>query len=189
MRLLLLTIPTILNVRCISASKEFPEVNPMLGPWQDLNMVFPLTDTWYVTYRNYEEDPVFGAAKCLRTKQDSPETESGYPIIVNYDGLDEPITLLLTTSPSDGYTVNNRIKVVPEGGGEATEYHVIYGELDVCAISRNPYINDEAMMVFVSKAYIEKNGPKATCCDFLYTMLGGSSEKYDIYEERCLTSE
>ncbi|EEC06938.1 hypothetical protein IscW_ISCW018059 [Ixodes scapularis] len=34
-----------------------------------------------------------------------------------------------------------------------------------------------------------KNGPKATCCDFLYTMLGGSSEKYDIYEERCLTSE
>lgn len=53
--------------------------------------VFPLTDTWYVTYRNYEEDPVFGVAKCLRTKQDSPETESGYPIIVNYDGLDEPM--------------------------------------------------------------------------------------------------
>lgn len=48
--------------------------------------VFPLQDEWYVTYRNYEEDPAFGSGKCLKAKQESPETEDGYPIVLSYKG-------------------------------------------------------------------------------------------------------
>ncbi|KAM7289885.1 uncharacterized protein ISCGN_030013 [Ixodes scapularis] len=184
----LLAIAAILSVQCISASKKFPEVNPELGPWQDVEPVFPLKDEWYVTYRNYEDDPVFGSNKCLKATQESPETEDGHPVVLSYKGLEERKTIMLTTMPGEGYTVNNRIKAVPEGG-EAVEYHAVYGDFDVCAVIRMTYISDDALQVFVTKSHYDKYGRNASCCDFIYTMLAGSSQKYDIYDESCDTPE
>ncbi|KAM7304473.1 uncharacterized protein ISCGN_014373 [Ixodes scapularis] len=152
-----------------------------------VSKVFPLQDEWYVTYRNYEEDPAFGSGKCLKAKQESPETEDGYPIVLSYKGS-EPKNMMLTTMPGEGYTVNNRVKVVPEGG-EPMEYHAVYGDIDVCAVTRMTYISDDALQVFVTKSHYEKYGRNASCCDFIYTMLSGSSQKYDIYDESCDTPE
>ncbi|KAG0431690.1 hypothetical protein HPB47_021546, partial [Ixodes persulcatus] len=149
--------------------------------------VFPLTDTWYVVYRNYKDDPAFGSAKCLMFKQTSAETENGHPLTSSYVGLDEPMIVLLSTAASEGYSVNNLLKVVPENGGDAAEYHVIYGDTE-CSLTRNTYVSDDAMMVLMNKAHIDEKGPSGTCCDFIYTLLSGSTPKYEIYDDSCKTS-
>ncbi|KAG0420554.1 hypothetical protein HPB47_003431 [Ixodes persulcatus] len=79
--------------------------------------VFPLQDEWYVTYRNYEEDPVFGSGKCLKAKQESPETEDGHPIVLGYKGSKpncEPDKVTTDVGKTDGNNLDHQGQKSPE---------------------------------------------------------------------------
>lgn len=46
---------------------------------------FPLTETWYLVYRNYEEDPAMGGtAKCVRGTQAGPLEGYSAPALLEY---------------------------------------------------------------------------------------------------------
>lgn len=46
---------------------------------------FPINKTWYVMYRNYEEDPAMaGTAKCLRGTVTGPLVDHTVPIVLQH---------------------------------------------------------------------------------------------------------
>ncbi|CAN7937060.1 unnamed protein product, partial [Ixodes hexagonus] len=160
--------------------------------------VFPLTETWHVLYRNFEEDPAFGTSKCLRFSQVSPEKDGGYPVVAQYGqenqstgGQREGLRRggrwggvskgLITLQSSEGYTAKNEILFHPEGQNQVVTFVVSYLNPNKCGVNRDPYVNDGACCVLVPESQLGKD---TTCCDFIYSLLCGTS-KYQIYDDSC----
>ncbi|EEC12547.1 secreted protein, putative [Ixodes scapularis] len=187
--------------RCGSATSNYPEMNPELGKYQDASAVFPLSETWYAAYRNYEDDPVFGTSKCLGFTEAQPEEDGGYPVVARYGqesqsliGQVEALNTrrniqaiwrgcngVITLGTSEGYNTKNLIVLQPEGQDQSLTLFVSYLDPGKCGVNRNLYVDETACTVFVPESQLGKN---TTCCDFVYDLLCGTT-KHQIYDSSC----
>lgn len=97
-------------------SDGYLERNPELQQYQDLTKCLPLTQTWYLVYRNYPEDPAMGSdAKCVRGGQRGPVENDTVPIFLSY----RPNTNrngTLSFRSSEGYEVRDILDLKVGGG-------------------------------------------------------------------------
>ncbi|KAM7307654.1 putative secreted protein [Ixodes scapularis] len=154
--------------RCGSATSNYPEMNPELGKYQDASAVFPLRETWYAAYRNYEDDPVFGTSKCLGFTEAQPEEDGGYPVMAHYGQESQSLNGVITLETSEGYNTKNLIVLQPEGQDQSLTLFVSYLDPGKCGVNRNLYVDETACTVFVPESQLGKN---TTCCDFVYDLL------------------
>ncbi|CAN7982264.1 unnamed protein product, partial [Ixodes pacificus] len=142
MSLVFFAIAAVSIFRCGSATSNYPEMsypemNPELEKYQDTSAVFPLSETWHVLYRNYEDDPAFGTSKCLSFTETNSEEDGGYPVVAHYGqemrslnvgsghfwgtkrviGSEHRVIIngLITLETSEGYNTKNLIVLQPEG--------------------------------------------------------------------------
>ncbi|XP_040075783.2 uncharacterized protein LOC115318384 [Ixodes scapularis] len=178
----LLAITTHLVPHSIYASTQYPEQNPALQEYQDQSSFFPLEETWYVAYRNFETDPFFGGtATCVRFRETDPGQNDAYPLIVEYDpSFSANLTVTLGLSP--GYTLKNVLNFQPQGQDISVPAYSAYTDVKKCEILRLPYAGDGACALFVPKSQL---GNHAVCCDFIFDLLCGATPKFDISDTSC----
>ncbi|KAM7307438.1 hypothetical protein ISCGN_011074 [Ixodes scapularis] len=169
-----------------SAEPNYPELNPELEMFQDMSKAFPLTEPWYLIYRNYDEDPVFGDSKCIRLSEDEEETDGGYPLKFEYGQGNGPSNLVLRLESSEGYTAKNRFSLEVEDQDEPLTLYVSFVDPDAqCTVSRNTYVDETACTVAVPESQL---GNQLTSCDFIYGILCGVY-KYQLYDDTCKGEE
>ncbi|KAM7306857.1 uncharacterized protein ISCGN_010513 [Ixodes scapularis] len=135
--------------------------------YQDLSKVFPLSETWYMLYRNYEDDPAFGTSKCIRFSQVGPEEEGGYPALVEYGDEPQTANALYTLESTEGYTAKNQLNFLPEGQDDSLPLYLSYMDFGKCAVYRSIYVNEDACCVVGPKSQL---GQSSTC-DFVHDLL------------------
>ncbi|XP_040065715.1 uncharacterized protein LOC115312167 [Ixodes scapularis] len=167
--------------RCGSATSNYPEKNPELGKYQDASAVFPLTETWHIVYRNYEDDPAFGTSKCLRFAQVQPEKDGAYPVVALYGTDNQSASAVITLDAKEGYTIKNHMVFHPDGQGQPLPLYVSYLDPGNCGVNRNVYASENACALLVPES---KLGEDTTCCDFVYALLCGAT-KYQIHDDSC----
>ncbi|EEC19184.1 hypothetical protein IscW_ISCW014953, partial [Ixodes scapularis] len=70
---------------CRGASPPYPELNPALSKYQDATKCLPITEKWYIVYRNYESDPLFGGkAQCGKFSSLGPEEDGGFAMKLQF---------------------------------------------------------------------------------------------------------
>ncbi|XP_040067332.1 uncharacterized protein LOC120840744 [Ixodes scapularis] len=164
-----------------SANSNYPELNPELEMYQNITRVFPLTEAWYMAYRNYEDDPAFGTSKCVRFSQVGPEEEGRYPTMVEYGDGTQSANALMTLGSSEGYTAKNKLNYFPEGQEESLTLYLAYMDVGKCSVFRNVYVKEDACCVSVPKSLL---GQSTIYCDFAYDLLCGT-KKYNISDASC----
>ncbi|CAN8017771.1 unnamed protein product [Ixodes persulcatus] len=164
-----------------SGSQSWPEFNPDLEQYQDLTKCFPLQESWNTIYRNYESDPVFGGTtKCVKYTENGPPVNGAYPL--RFDFGSQSATASGTLESSPGYTGKNILSLTPTGGSTTVEVYVAYVECEQCVIFRNTYVSNAACSLLVPESELNKN---ITCCDFIFDLLCGTTQKYYIYDASC----
>ncbi|EEC03622.1 conserved hypothetical protein [Ixodes scapularis] len=182
MSLHFLAVATLLKFCFCSEEPNYPELNPEFQSFQDMSKGFPLTETWYILYRNYEDDPVFGTDKCVRFNQENPATDGEYPVTFKSGEDSEPINTKIMLEPSEGYTVTNRIILSPEGQSDTLTVYTAYMDPDAkCGVTRNLYVSDTACCVAVPESQLEN---QLISCDFIYYLLCGTN-KIQIHDDSC----
>ncbi|XP_029848976.2 uncharacterized protein LOC115331055 [Ixodes scapularis] len=182
MALVFFTIAALVSLNFCSGSQSWPELNPELQQYQDLSKCYPLPVTWYVIFRNFESDPVFGGtAKCVRFTETGPPEDGAYPVLIEYGNQSTHTKSTLESSP--GYTVKNVLSFTPPTQA-ITDYkeYISYVECDKCAVLRNVYISDSSCSLLVPQSQLNKD---VTCCEFIFDLLCGTTPKYNIYDESC----
>ncbi|KAM7289705.1 hypothetical protein ISCGN_029833 [Ixodes scapularis] len=140
MSLLLFVANALLCLPLASSSQSWPELNPALGKYQDSGKCFPLTEPWYIVFRNYESDPLFGGkAKCIRFTETGPPINGEYPLFSEYGN--QSSNSMARLHSSDGYTTRNVINYTSVGGDISIELYVVYFECSACLIQRQTYIS------------------------------------------------
>uniref|UniRef100_V5H6E0 Putative lipocal-1 1 n=1 Tax=Ixodes ricinus TaxID=34613 RepID=V5H6E0_IXORI len=164
------------------ATTPYPEQNPAFQEYQNQSPYFPLEETWYMAYRNYETDPFFGGtAKCVRVRETDPGQNGAYPVIVEYDpSFSSNITVTLSLSPE--YTLKNVLNFHPQGQDISVPAYTVYKDVKKCDILRLTYAGDGACAILVPKSQL---GNHAVCCDFIFDLLCGTHEKYMVYDPSC----
>ncbi|XP_040067971.1 uncharacterized protein LOC115329798 [Ixodes scapularis] len=164
-----------------SGSQSWPELNPDLEQYQDFTKCFPLQESWYTIYRNYESDPVFGGSeKCIKYTESGPPVNGAYPLHFDFGNQSGMASTTLESSP--GYTGKNILSLTPTGGSTSVEVYGAYAECEQCLVLRNTYISNTACALLVPESVLNKN---TTCCDFIFDLLCGTMEKYYIYDASC----
>ncbi|KAM7298079.1 uncharacterized protein LOC115318382 isoform X2 [Ixodes scapularis] len=182
MRLALFAVEALLVLHGTSASTSYPEQNPALQEYQDQSSFFPLEETWYVAYRNYETDPFFGgSAKCVRFSEREPGENGTYPIVIEYDPSFSA-NLAVTLSSSPGYTVKNLVNFQPPGTNMMASGFSSYKDVKKCDVVRLPYAGEKACALLVPKSQL---GHHETCCDFIFDLLCDATSKFDISDSSC----
>ncbi|XP_029822302.2 uncharacterized protein LOC115308514 [Ixodes scapularis] len=163
-----------------SATPNYPELNPKLQIYQDVSKAFPLAQTWYVLYRNYEKDPAFGTSKCLRHNHLKSERDGQYQTFAQY-GENNSAKERVTLGSTEGYTAKNVINIHPEGQNITLPLYISFLDVNKCAVGRSIYVNEDACSVAVPE---DQLGESTTCCDFIYDLLCGTY-KYQISDTSC----
>ncbi|XP_040062191.1 uncharacterized protein LOC115310295 [Ixodes scapularis] len=164
-----------------SATFHFPELKPELEKYQDGSEVYPLTEPFYELYRNYEEDPFLGTAKCVKFSQVGPEEDRGYPILAQWGEDNQSMIAYAKLESSEGYTAKNMVVYAVEGVDGSLPLYVTFLEVGNCGIIRNAYVNEDSCCVVVPESHL---GQETVICDFVYDLLCGSY-KYQLYDESC----
>ncbi|CAN7937439.1 unnamed protein product [Ixodes hexagonus] len=181
MALALFAVTGLISLNLCSGSQSWLELNPDLQQYQDLSKCFPLPETWYMIYRNYESDPPFGGtAKCVRFTENGSSDNGSYPLL--FESVNQTSDVTATLESSTGYTAKNVMRITIPGGGDPLMVYGAYTECGTCSVLRNTYIDDSACALLVPKSQL---GTNSTCCDFIFDLLCGSGEKYYIYDESC----
>lgn len=164
------------------ATTPYPEQNPSLQEYQNQSPYFPLEETWYMVYRNYETDPFFGGtAKCVRFKATDPGQNDTYPVILEYDpSFSTNVTVTLSLSP--GYSLKNILNFQPQGQDISVPAYSAYKDIKTCDVLRVPYAGDGACAILVPKSQL---GNHAACCDFIFDLLCGATPKFTISDSNC----
>ncbi|KAG0411918.1 hypothetical protein HPB47_010944, partial [Ixodes persulcatus] len=102
---------------------------------------FPLTETWHLVYRNYEDDPAFGTSKCLRFAQVQPEKDGAYPVVALYGADNQSVNAVITLDANEDYTVKNQIVFHPDGQDEPLPLYVSFLDPGRCGVNRNVYVS------------------------------------------------
>ncbi|KAM7282669.1 uncharacterized protein LOC120849734 [Ixodes scapularis] len=175
-----ITFATILILHGGGSTSNFPELNPDLEMYQDIPKGFPLTETWYMLYRNYEEDPNFGTSKCVRFSQVGPEEEGGYHILIEYGEEPQSANALFTLASTEGYTSKNQLNFVPEGQEDSLPLYLSFMDVGKCTVYRSIYVKEDACTVVAPKSQLGQS----TTCDFVYDLLCGP-KKYQTSDASC----
>ncbi|XP_029838903.2 uncharacterized protein LOC8033887 [Ixodes scapularis] len=179
----LFTLTALLILHSSWASQQYPERNPALQEYQNQSPVFPLKEDWYLLYRNFRIDPLFGGAeKCLRFAEAEPGVNGTYPVFVRYTPS-HSIAITATPSSTIGYNLHNAADFGPRGFDmlSATAYSA-YTDAEKCEVLRLPYAGANACGLFVPKSQL---GSTATCCHFIFDLLCGTQDKYMVYDPSC----
>uniref|UniRef100_A0A023G9B5 Putative lipocal-1 1 n=1 Tax=Amblyomma triste TaxID=251400 RepID=A0A023G9B5_AMBTT len=167
--------------RAYGGSSSFPENNPELGAYQNEGKCFPLQDTYYIMYRNYKEDPLFGGeAKCIIIAETGPFVDGSSTFQVQYGG-NNTVNVKATLLSSPGYSVQNVIQIqsidVPQIIFNITS---VYTDCRRCKIFRHSYIeNGQGCTLWKTEASLNED---LACCEFVYDLVCGTSRKYQVYD-------
>ncbi|XP_037515382.1 uncharacterized protein LOC119391806 [Rhipicephalus sanguineus] len=145
---------------------------------------FPFTDTWYEVYRNFEEDPYFGGnATCIRATETGPYTDGSTPATVQYSP-NVSLNVTFTLVSSAGYDAKNVIKVHSGDDPNVTfNYTTAYRDCQRCKVYRHSYIDGgKGCSLWKPQSQLGMND---TCCDFVFDLLCGTSNKYQNYAPGC----
>ncbi|CAN7994716.1 unnamed protein product, partial [Ixodes pacificus] len=158
-----------------------PESNPALGKYQDESECFPLAESWYSVYRNYEFDPVLGGTeKCVSDFETLAEVNGAFPTVFKIGN--ETVNTLVTLDSSEGYTAKNVVYIRPVEGNSSVVLYIAYLDCKKCVLLRNVYVDDAACSLLVPKSEL---GHHSICCDFVFDLLCGAGEKYILYDDSC----
>ncbi|KAG0431694.1 hypothetical protein HPB47_021550, partial [Ixodes persulcatus] len=124
-----------------SATFHFPELKPELEKYQDTSEVYPITEPFYELYRNYDEDPFFGTAKCVRFSQVGPEEDRGYPILAQWGEDNQSMMAYTELESSEGYTIKNKAVFTVDGVDGSLPFYVTFLEVGNCGVIRNAYMS------------------------------------------------
>ncbi|CAN7937440.1 unnamed protein product, partial [Ixodes hexagonus] len=161
------------------------ELNPTLGKYQDESQCFPLAQTWYTVYRNYESDPIFGGPdSCLSDFETGTPVDGEYPLAFKFGN--QTVETVLTLESSDGYTAKNVVKIQHVEENDFVELYVAYLNCKECVVLRNTYVSDSACSLLVPKSEL---GHHSRCCNFVFDLLCGAKPKYEIYDKNCNTKK
>ncbi|KAK8783248.1 hypothetical protein V5799_015411 [Amblyomma americanum] len=162
----------------LGGNPSFPERNPALGPYQNEGNCFPLQDSYYIMYRNYEEDPLFGGdAKCIIITETGPFVGAYAPFTVQYGG-DQTANVKARLSVFTWIHCEEHYS----GGMPGIIFNLtsIYTDCARCKVFRHSYIdNGKGCSLWKPKAALNEDIP---CCEFVYDLVCGVSPKYQIYE-------
>ncbi|XP_077491839.1 uncharacterized protein LOC144102443 [Amblyomma americanum] len=166
----------------LGSSQQFIENNPALGVYQDEGKCFPLQDVWYIVYRNFEEDPYFGGdAKCMIITQTSGSHGGTGLFKVEYGG-NQVTRVRGTPISSPGYKVKNVVQVESlKDRGVRFNLTSVYTDCSSCKVLRHSYADEgKGCSLWQTKSTISETN---SCCDFVFDLVCGTSEKYQIYDD------
>ncbi|XP_040065721.1 uncharacterized protein LOC120839508 [Ixodes scapularis] len=170
-----------LSLYTSSAEEMYIERNPALGVYQDESRQYPIQGTWYMLYRNYKTDPIFGGtAKCVRFSQTGVGPNGENLVLFEFDN--GSVNLNSTLSSSPGYSTKNIVNVQPFGQTDSAEMITSFVDPLECDILRIPSISESACVLIVPESRVS-NPPE--CCEFIFDLLCGTTPKYEIYDESC----
>ncbi|XP_049520947.1 uncharacterized protein LOC125944488 [Dermacentor silvarum] len=166
------------------ASQELIEDNPSLEHYQDEEDCFPFNGTWYTVYRNFENDPYLGGnATCIRTTETGAYAGGSTTATVQYSP-NVSLNVKLTLASSSGYSVLNVIQV-QSADDPSVNFNLTnaYRDCQKCKVFRHSYINEgQGCSLWKPESQL---GTIDTCCDFVFDLLCGTSNKYQIYTAAC----
>lgn len=170
------------------SNDDYPELNPALQEYQDVSKCFPVLDTWFLAYRNYEYDEAMGGtAKCVSGTVSGPREGDDVPLLLHQDHDDDYSgEANLTLKSSEGYDAKNVMELRVAGNNDPVETYAAYATCRDCAVTRHPYITDApgpACGLWVTYSGL---GDDHECCDFIFDLLCGTTSKYQISDESCL---
>ncbi|XP_077534945.1 uncharacterized protein LOC144146861 [Haemaphysalis longicornis] len=164
----------------LHAGQSFPESNPDMGVYQDEANCFPLSGTWYIIYRSFENDPYFGGSpKCIAVYENGPFENGSGGITVEVGGT-QKVNATATLVSSPGYSAKNVINAVVDGPPEVS-FNVtsVYTDCGSCKVLRHSYADGgQGCSLWQPESAIGQN---ITCCHFIYDLLCNTSTKYDIH--------
>ncbi|KAM7307657.1 uncharacterized protein ISCGN_011293 [Ixodes scapularis] len=182
MHFALLGITALLGLHYSRASTAYLDQNPALQEYQDEASIFPLKETWYMAYRNFEFDPVFGGdAKCVRFKSNGPGADGTYPAVFQYApdfSADATITPIL----SPGYTIENVLNFQAQGQAASVQGISAYTNVKKCTVFRLPYAGEGKCALVVPESKLDSID---TCCNFIFDLLCGNSLRFNISDSTC----
>ncbi|XP_077532558.1 uncharacterized protein LOC144144927 [Haemaphysalis longicornis] len=163
-----------------SSSPHYIDNNPALGPYQDETDCFPLTEAWYVIYRNYAYDPYFGGDPvCVVINEDGPFQNGVGTFTVEYGDSQANVKVTLESSP--GYTAKNVLYTeVVDVPGLNFNFTAAYRDCSSCKVMRHSYINQGASCSLWKPA--SALGQENSCCEFIFDLVCGTSTKYQLYD-------
>nr|XP_054923053.1 uncharacterized protein LOC129382859 [Dermacentor andersoni] len=109
-------------------------------------MCFPVQQSWYQMYRNFEEDPLLGGkSKCLKGTEAGEVVDDPTMATFEYspDGM---LNAKMKLMSSPGYTAKNVINVQPvdiSDPGSSINLTISYHECGSCKVIRHSYIKEE----------------------------------------------
>uniref|UniRef100_A0A023GCZ2 Putative lipocal-1 1 n=1 Tax=Amblyomma triste TaxID=251400 RepID=A0A023GCZ2_AMBTT len=167
-----------------AAGQQLLDLNPDLGPFQDESECFPLEQSWHLMYRDFESDPYLGGkAKCVKGIQTNDFVEDSTVVVFEYppDGVLNT-TFKLMSSP--GYTAKNVLNVVPmDNPNVSINLTIAFRDCHSCKVIRHSYIEQgTGCSMWVSDAEINQAHP---CCSYVFELLCGFKETYQIYDKSC----
>ncbi|KAK8761690.1 uncharacterized protein LOC144121832 [Amblyomma americanum] len=177
-----LSICASLLIASVTASQDLPEDNPALQVYQNIGECFPLKETLYQLYQNFESDPFFGGAgMCFRVTDTGPYVDGSTTATVQYSP-DVSLDVLLTLVSTPGYEVKDVVNVQSVNDPSVTfNFTTAYTDCDSCMIFRHSYTESgKGCSYWVPES---KLGVNNTCCEFIYDLLCGASPKYQVYED------
>ncbi|CAN7986954.1 unnamed protein product [Ixodes hexagonus] len=182
MSFILLAATVLLVLRCSCASTPDLDRNPALQQFQNEALAFPLKETWYMKYRNYETDPFFGGtAKCVRVTETNAGQDGIYPLVLQYNpGVSVDINVTLSSSP--GYTVKNIVTHYRRDQNISATGYSAYKDVKKCDVLRIAEAGADACVLLVPESQLTSDN---TCCDFIFDLLCDATPKFYIYDSSC----
>ncbi|KAL3246225.1 hypothetical protein MRX96_057823 [Rhipicephalus microplus] len=167
-----------------ASSLSYPEDRTDLQHYQDSSRCYPDVGEWYLMYRNYYYDPIFGGtAKCLKYAKYGAYKNFSSPAIYTFAG-NEKITGRLALDSSECYVSKDTLGFIPDDPNlTPREYYVIYTDCVTCAVLRHRYAAEGYGCTYWRRTTALRNSDD--CCKFIYDENCGTSPKYDIYDDSC----
>ncbi|KAM7307898.1 uncharacterized protein ISCGN_011534 [Ixodes scapularis] len=175
-------ITAFLGLRYSGASTPYLDQNPALQEYQDHASIFPLEEAWYIAYRNFESDPVFGGkAKCVRFSSNGVGEDGAYPVVFQYaPSFSANATITFSLSP--GYTIKNVANFEDQGQTISVNGISAYTNVKECSVLRLPYAGEGKCILIVPESRLDTIEP---CCNYTFDLLCGATPKFNIFDSSC----
>uniref|UniRef100_A0A023GDK5 Putative lipocal-1 1 n=1 Tax=Amblyomma triste TaxID=251400 RepID=A0A023GDK5_AMBTT len=180
MQVTAITLVSLLFLSIHRGSRAFLDSNPALGAYQDDGKCFPMKESWYIAYRNFENDPYFGGtSKCAKATEITPYVHNSSIVVLEYGKTLQYTKVSLASGC--GYNAQNSAKVAVFG-----QFHskfsmtAAYIDCNNCKLFRNSYaLGGNGCTLWKPESKINQEN---RCCDFVFALLCGGSAKYQIYD-------
>ncbi|KAL1452331.1 hypothetical protein MTO96_027920 [Rhipicephalus appendiculatus] len=176
----------------LSGRDAFLDDNPALGDYQDDSKCLEWKEPWYVIYRNYELDPLYGdSTHCANATVVA--TDPDEPAFWTKEQGETTKFLKDTLLSSPGYTTKNLVHVQSARPGKQPSKRpeidlymsAVFVDCNSCKVFRHHYIDGGAGCTLWKPE--SKINQRDECCEFIYDLLCGTSPKYHI-SDNCFQS-